>query len=40
MKLFRFEEVGIYKNLMSVNGKSEDVIISVLNKEDWLKRNP
>ena len=39
LKLFRFKQAGIYKNLWLVDGKNEDVIMSYLDRETWLERN-
>ena len=39
LKLFRFKTAGKYKNMMQVNGKYEDILLTYLDKKSWLKRN-
>ena len=39
MRVFRFEEKGRYTNLCWINGKYEDVVLAMLHREEWLKRN-
>lgn len=38
-KIFKFTKVGEYKNLMFINGRYEEVLIWMLDKDTWLKRN-
>jgi len=38
-KIFKFKTVGVYENLMFVNGKAENGIVTYLDKESWMKRN-
>ncbi len=38
-KLFKFKIVGVYENLVSVNGKVENGIATYLDKKSWIKRN-
>lgn len=39
LSLFRFEKVGLYKNLCYFDGKYTDVGLSQLTRSDWLVRN-
>jgi len=39
-RLFNYTVVGEYKNLMCIDGKYDDVVLVMLDKESWLKRNP
>ena len=39
LKLFRFKTAGKYKNMMQINGKYEDILLTYLDKKSWLKRN-
>ncbi len=39
LKLFKFKIVGIYENMMSIDGRKEDVVATYLDRESWLKRN-
>jgi RimJ/RimL family protein N-acetyltransferase len=38
-RLFKFKRVGKYENLLSIDGQFENVIIEILDRESWLKRN-
>lgn len=37
--LFHFFKVGEYKNLLHIDGHDEDLVVSMLARKDWLKRN-
>jgi|SRR3972149_8656754 len=37
--VFKFKEVGVYDNLLRINGKSEDLVAVMLGRESWMKRN-
>jgi len=39
LKLFRFDEVGRFKNLFWHNGAYVDSILVMLDRESWMKRN-
>lgn len=39
LKVLRFETVGAYKEMFWVDGKYQDYIMSMIRREDWLKRN-
>jgi RimJ/RimL family protein N-acetyltransferase len=39
MKVFRFQEVGNFKNLCWIGGRYQDLILVMLHRDDWLKRN-
>jgi len=38
-KVLRFKEIGKIKDWFWINGKYEDLIIEVLHRDEWLKRN-
>jgi len=38
-RLFKFKRVGQYENWCSIDGQFENLIIEVLDRESWLKRN-
>ena len=38
-RLFNFTKVGEYKNLIFIDGKYDDVVVLMLDRESWLKRN-
>jgi len=39
LKLFKFKIAGTYKNMMQVDGRNEDVVLTYLDNQSWLKRN-
>lgn len=39
MKLFGFDVIGEYKNLLSFGGKSVNTICAQLSRENWIERN-
>ena len=39
VKLFNYKNVGEYKGLIYIDGKYEDVVVGMLDRESWLKRN-
>ena len=39
LKLFKFKIAGTYKNMMQVDGQNEDVVLTYLDSQSWLKRN-
>ena len=39
LTLFKFKIAGTYKNMMQVDGRNEDVVLTYLDKQSWLKRN-
>ena len=39
LKLFKFKTVGIYKNILLIDGKKDDDIVTYLDSETWLERN-
>ena len=39
LQLFRFENVGVYNNLVYRNGKYVDLILMQLPREKWIERN-
>ena len=38
-RLFKFKSVGVYENLLSIDGEFESVVVEILDRESWLKRN-
>lgn len=38
-RLFNFKVVGEYKNLICIDGKYDDLVVGMLDKKSWLKRN-
>ena len=36
-KLFKYNIVGVYENLISINGKKVDLVAGMLNKKAYLK---
>jgi RimJ/RimL family protein N-acetyltransferase len=38
--LFNYTTVGEYKNLVCIDGKYDDIVVGMLDRESWLKRNP
>ena len=38
-RLFNFTKVGEYKNLLYIDGIYENVVVGMLDRESWLKRN-
>jgi RimJ/RimL family protein N-acetyltransferase len=38
-RVFKFAKVGVYKNLFSIDGHYDDLIVAMLDRESWLKRN-
>jgi len=39
LQLFKFKTAGVYENMMSIDGRREDVVATYLDRESWLKRN-
>jgi [ribosomal protein S5]-alanine N-acetyltransferase len=39
MSVFRFREVGRYKQLFWCNGAYEDSVLCMLQRDDWMRRN-
>lgn len=39
LKLFKFKTAGIYENMMLIDGQKEDVVLTYLDRQSWLKRN-
>lgn len=37
-ELFRFTRVGVFKDILYIDGRYDDLVISMLDKESWLKR--
>lgn len=37
--VFKFTKVGEYKNLLYIDGHYDDLVVSMLDNETWLKRN-
>jgi len=38
-RIFKFTKVGEYNNLLCVNGRYDDLVIEMLDRGTWLKRN-
>ena len=38
-RVFKFTKVGEYKNLLCIDGHYDDMIVEMLDRETWLKRN-
>ena len=38
-RLFNYTKVGEYKNLLYIDGHYDDVVVGMLDRETWLKRN-
>jgi len=38
-RLFKFKKVGTYENLLLINGSLDSLILEVLDRESWLRRN-
>jgi [ribosomal protein S5]-alanine N-acetyltransferase len=39
-RLFKFKKVGVYEELLRINGHAEDMVVEVLNNKRWFQRNP
>jgi len=39
LKLFKFKVAGIYENMVLIDGQNEDVVLTYIDKQSWLKRN-
>ena len=39
LTLYKFKVAGIYENMMTIDGKEEDVVLTYLDCESWRKRN-
>ena len=39
LKVFKFKNVGAYKNLMTIDGREEDMVLVCLDRDSWIKRN-
>jgi len=37
--VFKFTEVGRYKNLLCIDGHYDDLVVSMLDQDTWLRRN-
>ena len=35
-KLFKYKKIGVYKNLLLIDGHPDDLIVGALNREYWL----
>ena len=38
-RLFKFKKVGCYENLLMIDGYLDSLVVEVLDKESWMKRN-
>ena len=38
-RAFKYKQVGIYKNLLFIDGKREDFYVGILSRDDYLKNN-
>ena len=38
-RLFKFKKVGCYENLLMIDGYLDSMVVEVLDKESWMKRN-
>ena len=38
-RLFKFKKVGCYENLLMIDGNLDTMVVEVLDKESWMKRN-
>ena len=39
-RLFKFRKVGIYENLLWIDRQLDSLVVEILDKESWFKRNP
>lgn len=38
-RLFRFKKIGVYRKLLNIDGKSDDLILEILDHETWKRKN-
>ena len=38
-RVFKFFKIGEYKNILCIDGRSDDLVIEMLDRETWFKRN-
>ena len=38
-RAFKFKQVGVYENLLFIDGKKEDMTVGILSRDDYLKNN-
>ena len=39
VRLFKYTKIGEYKNFIFIDGQYEDVVVGMLDRKTWLKRN-
>ena len=39
LRVFKFTKVGEYKNLLCIDGHYDDLVVEMLDRKTWLKRN-
>ena len=39
LKMFKFKVAGVFKNLVTIDGKDDNMVFVYLDRQSWLKRN-
>jgi hypothetical protein len=37
--MFKFKVAGVFKNLVTIDGKDDNMVFVYLDRQSWLKRN-